>query len=177
MRTALTRAALLAALAIAAPAAAEPSQILDFRVAVTAEVVYAQLLLELDRLGEARVIPLADDGGHPDDVPWDGVFVGRDEGHWARYVEVRLVGVTPGGQEDLLFSGLVRTEEERRVMLGWRVKQMPAGNRALRTAAAYPDGAAGAVAGLPLVVAFGWGLFILCYVGWLVHAPPREGGA
>ncbi len=162
-------------LAALATARAEPPQIIDLRVAVSSALTYRALSMELDALGERHRVALVDDGSLADDVAWDGIYVGRIEGPWRRYAEARLIGTTPEGEEELLFSGLVRTEDRRRVMLGWWVRQLPQGNRAIRTAVAYPDGAAGAVASAPLVAAFGWGLFTLCYAGWLAWGRDRRG--
>ncbi len=155
--------------ALLTAARADAPQVLDLRVAVSSALTYSAVNLELNKLGEVVKIPLVDDGSLPDDVAWDGVYAGRHEGPWSRYVEARIVAETPSGEEELLFSGLVRTEDRYRVMLGWWVKQLPQGNRAIRTAVAYPDGAAGAVNGTPIVVAFGWGVFLLCYVGWMAQ--------
>jgi len=170
----MLKALLFAALAAQA-ADLDAPQTLDLRIAVSSAITYSALSVELSRLGEQVTLELVDDGSLPDDVAWDGIYVGRLVGPWSRYAEARVIGRAPSGEEELLFSGLVRTEDRRRVMLGWWVKHLPQGNRAIRTAVAYPDGAAGAVNSAPMLVAFGWGVFLLCYVGWLTQQTSSPG--
>jgi hypothetical protein len=54
-------------------------------------------------------------------------------------------------------------------MLGWRV--MASGQRytAVRTPLSYPGNVAEMFVALPLITGFGWGLFVLLYVGMLVR--------
>ncbi len=161
---------LLALLCGAAPAMEPPEQHrLVFEVAVPPHSVYTSFVIELDRLGDHRQLTLTDDGSHNLDRPYDGTYVASDEDAWSRYVEVTLVGIPLEGGEEVLFSGLVRTEDVRSSTIGWQVVQLAEEDpfTARRVAVARPGGAASMAEGLPMLVAFGWGLLLLVFVGTL----------
>lgn len=162
-----------------APVSAEvagSSQAIRIQVAIPNGLSYHRIRVELTRLGQQKVIELLDDGTLTGDRAWDGVFMGEDIGPYARYVNVRLVGVRPDGEEDVLFAGPVRTSDRREVLLAWRIErwrneESDAANpkwTALRVAPAWTGTDAAEVGLLPVVVAFGWGIFLLVYISRLV---------
>ncbi len=155
-------------------ALAEGTQTLVFQFAAPNDVVLERVHVELDRLGEAVVVPMTDDGTVRGDAPWDGVYIGRHEGDYARYVSVRLFGRRSGGESELLYAGVERTPDRRLVQLGWGGMREGQSLLALRSAVAYPGNRMRSVEGLHIVVGFGWALLVLCYVGFLVVARRRK---
>ena len=158
----------------APPLATEASQVLGFQVAVSIGVALSSVWVEAERLGEQSVITLADDGSVPEDLPWDGIYVGSQPGPYARYSGVRLFGRDAAGVDTLLWEGTVRTEDAWRPTLGFRVSWQGDHLRAERVALALPTGPGAIAEGLPVIVAFGWGLFVLVAVGLIVRRAPGE---
>lgn len=152
----------------------EAPQVLGVQVAVSHGVAFSSVWAETSRLGETRVLPLADDGTVPEDLPWDGIYVGSEPGPYSRYVTLRLYGRLDDATEALLWEGTVRTEDAFRPTLGFRVAWQGDHLRAERVALALPTGPGAIAEGLPLLVAFGWGLFVLTFVGILVRRPPVD---
>lgn len=154
--------------------AVEP-QTLRFEVAVPPDEPFSTFTLELTRLGTTTSLALTDDVTLEDisAIPYDGVFVGSHTAAWSRYVVVQLSGVNLDGEAAMLYVGIVRTDNVRFSVLGWQVLRSGNGYIARRVAGAYPGNAPQIVGGMPLVVASGWGLFVLVYGMWLV-AQRRE---
>ncbi len=138
-----------------------------FRVTAPSTAGFDNYFLELTRLGEDQLIRLSDDGSNPEDLAFDGVFSGAHTGHYARYVTARLFGHAPDQEPTLLYSGVERTDDVHEVILGWRLIRRDQDFTAVRAPAAYPGNITEVHLGLPLLVAFGWGGFVLAYVGFL----------
>ncbi len=164
---------LLLAIFLGVAVASEPEHRLVFEVAGPSRGVFSGFVIELDRLGVQRSLRLADDGVHPLDRPADGVFVASDDDAWSRYVGVHLVGIDLEGEEELLYAGTVRTDDTRTTTVGWEVFAMAEGPQARLVPVARPGGAAVMSEGLPLIVAFGWGLLVLVFVGLLSRKARR----
>ncbi len=78
-------AALIAALLLSSPAAAEElQQILEFQVSAPSGVVFEDVVVVFDRLGEEIEVVLADDGRDWVDLANDGVYLGRHQGEYSR---------------------------------------------------------------------------------------------
>lgn len=159
-------------LATARPAA-EPSgralnaaqrQVIVFQAAVSSRTTYSGLHVELVRLGDDTDVELTDDGSQPGDLAWDGVYTGQVVGDYSRYVNARLVGTKDDGTQDVLFAGMVRTDDQRLDIIGWQVMMTPRGWEALRVPVSYPGKALIVVSGLPILIAYGWGALLLLYV-------------
>ncbi|NOY28086.1 MAG: hypothetical protein GXP62_19650 [Oligoflexia bacterium] len=139
-------------------------QVIVFQAAVSSRTTYSGLHVEVVRLGEDTDVELTDDGSQPGDLAWDGVYTGQMVGDYSRYVNARLVGTKDDGTQDVLFAGMVRTDDRRLDTVGWQVMMTPRGWEALRVPVSYPGKALIVVSGLPLLVAYGWGALLLFYV-------------
>lgn len=145
-------------------------QRISFEVAVSPGITFSRVWVELDRLGDKDVVGLTDDGSVREDVPWDGVYVGSQSGGYARYVSVRLLGADEGGVETLLWEGTARTADAFHEVLAFRVASDGADVYAQRVAIALPTGPSATAEGVPILVAFGYGVMVLVYVGFLTKA-------
>lgn len=156
-------------------ASATSAQVIDLQISMPSEGAFSSLEVELTRLGTQHTVRLRDDGGVANDLPHDGIWNGQLSGEYSRSVSVRVFGHRPQGSPQLLYSGIERTEDARHTMLGWRV--MASGQRytAVRTPLSYPGNVAEMFAALPLITAFGWGLFMLLYVGMMVRMQRGSG--
>jgi len=155
---------------------AHAEQTVLLEVAVDASVTeLLRLDAEIDRLGTASTLQLTDDGRHAEDRAHDNVFLGKVTGAPANAANVRLVGTDSDWKEWVLFEGVVRTDDVHLVKIDWLVVSDDNGIRAQRIAGTGPSSNNAMVAGMPLVVTFGWGLFVLCFVGWLVVYGSRRG--
>ena len=166
---------LCAFLAGGACAHAADDQIIDLQVSMPSRGSYVALDVEVTRLGAKHTVRLRDDGSVPNDLPWDGIWNARLSGEYSRLVSVRVFGQRAKGSPVLLYSGVERTEDARHVLLGWRVMTNAQGHSAVRTPLSYPGNVAEMFVALPLISGFGWGIFILLYVGMLVRLS-RQGG-
>jgi hypothetical protein len=167
---------MVAALGIGAPAtAAEIPQILEFQVAAPSGVVFEDVVVVLDRLGEEVEVVLTDDGRDWIDLADDGVFLGRHEGDYSRYVSVRIRANLLDGTSPEIYSGVVRTGDRRRAELGWVVMTGQGGTlKAMRAATAYPGNRVWHQDVAQLVAAGGWAVFLLYYVSRLVWLRRKE---
>lgn len=150
-------------------AMAAGEQVLDLQISMPSAGAFTALDVELTRLGSKHTVRLQDDGGVANDLPHDGIWNGQLSGQYARTVSVRVFGHHASGSPTLLYSGVERTEDRRHVMLGWRVGSSGQGYTAVRTPLSYPGNVAEMFVALPLITGFGWGLFVLLYVGMLVR--------
>ena len=146
---------------------ASGGQVLRFAVAVPSGPAWSSIWVEINRLGRSTALGLVDDGSSPEDIPLDGVFVGSQSGLYARYVTLRVFGRTVEGNEALLWEGTVATADQWQETIAFRVSALPEGTRAERVAVALPAGQSGFAEGVPVLVAFGWGTFVLTFVGLL----------
>jgi len=156
-------------------ATAADAQVIDLQVSLPSRIDYTALDLEVTRLGTKKTVRLRDDGSVPNDLPHDGIWNGRMSGTYSRLVSVRVFGHRASGSPDLLYSGVERTEDTRHVLLGWRVMRTGQNYSAVRTPLSYPGNVAEMFVALPLISGFGWGMFVLLYVGMLVRLSRREG--
>ena len=152
-------------------------QTLRFEVAVPSDALFSGFSVAVTRLGERTELALTDapptqTQGH-DWIPYDGVFIGEDSAEWSRYVVVELSGRPVDGDEEVLYVGIVRTEDTRHNVLGWQVLHAGEGFTARRVANAYPGNAPQIVGGLGFLMAYGWGVFALVYVIWLTGQAGR----
>ncbi len=154
---------------------AADNQIIDMQVSLPSRSAYVALELEVTRLGTKHSIRLRDDGSVPNDLPHDGIWNGRLSGTYSRLISVRVFGHRDSGSPELLYSGVERTEDTRHVLLGWRVMRTNQRYTAVRTPLSYPGNVAEMFVALPLISGFGWGMFILLYVGMLVRLSRRGG--
>jgi hypothetical protein len=143
------------------------SQVLLFNVAIPIDVVYSGIRIELQRLGETRAIVLEDKGSMPEDLPYDGVYVGRDVDAFSRYVQVTLIGDELDGTEAILYAGIIPTENRRLNTIAFHIHASTDRVFAYRVAAAHPGTAPQLAKGLPLLAAFGWTALLILYVGVL----------
>jgi hypothetical protein len=150
-----------------------PRQVILFELASPPHAVLRDVRVEMDRLGDQKTVVLRDDGFDPSDFGHDGVFVGRDEGPYARYVNVRVLA-TGDRRDELLYSGVLRTSDTRLVRLAFETKRLESGLTAFRSTSAYPGESFSVEEGLPLIAAFGWGMFALFYVMGLAGLFRRE---
>jgi len=158
-----------------AAAAAEVEQQVCLQVAMPEDASVTSVLAEVDRLGEQRELELIDDGSVPSDVSWDGVYTGCFTGAWARIVSVRLLIVEAGGEQKVAYAGTAQTPDARQAVLAWRVARRPEGTLvASRVASAWPGNQLALVESLPVVGAFGWALFLIAYVYFLVCVRRQE---
>ena len=167
MRT-LGRVVLLLLLMVGRPAAADV-QVLDLQISMPSSSGLDSLDVEVLRLGQTHMVRLTDDGSMAHDLPGDGLWSGQLAGPYARTVSVRILGHRSTGTLEVLYSGIERTEDAHHVMLGWRVRSSGSETTVARTPISYPGSRAEMAASLPLIAGFGWGLFILIYVGMLVR--------
>lgn len=161
--------------AVAAPAAGAPSdaQVLLFQVVLPVDQTVDGMELTVNRLGRELSLPLMDDGSDPADVAWDGVWVARAQGAYARYVRAMLVATLGGEASPPLDLGLVRTDDEHLCVVTWRVD--PERRSAVRSFVALPGVQHELISSLPLVATFGWLLFLLAWVSAMVRSrEPRS---
>jgi hypothetical protein len=164
----LGRVVLLVLLMVGRPAAAD-EQVLDLQISVPSSSGLDSVDVEVLRLGETHMVRLTDDGSVANDLPGDGLWSGRLAGPYARTVAVRIFGHRATGSLQVLYSGIERTNDARHVMLAWRVRSSGSETTVARTPISYPGSRAEMAASLPLIAGFGWGIFILLYVGMLVR--------
>lgn len=180
MRVGLRQTAVLAVLGIAIraalpAAAAEPGQVIEFQIAAPSTVVFEDVVVELDRLGEEVEVVLSDDGRDWIDLAHDGVFLGRHEGEYTRYLSVRIRANLLDGTSPELFSGMVRTGDRHRVELGWIVMIGQDGSlKAMRAATAYPGNRVWHQDVVQLVAGAAWAVFLVYYVSRLVWLRRKE---
>ncbi len=125
--------------------------------------------LELGRQPGRRVkVPLRDDGMAALDQPADAVYVGVDQGPYARLAQARLV-VDAGQGPQLVWEGVLSLPDKDLDGAAWTL-QVQQGQLLARPVAALPagDSIAGLVGGYPLAGATFWAAFLLIYVGVLV---------
>lgn len=148
--------------------------LIEFQASLSERTSLSGMTVEVVRLGSTKRITLTDDGQSLNDVPYDGVWVGSDVGAYSRTITVRLYGQQPTGEQVLLYSGVERTDSNDSATIGWRVNNVHDQYTAFRAPTSYPGNVSEIHVGLPLITAFGWGLFVLCYVGLLVRVTRRE---
>ena len=144
------------------------------QVSIPNAISYTKVKAEIIRLGNQSSITLVDDGSIGNDRPGDGIYLGQQTGLFARYIHLRLLGEQEDVDDALLFSGVVRTDDHHLAKLDFQVVKSVDGAIAFRSAASDPGQAYGPVRGIPMIVAYGWGLFMLMYVGWLVFFRFRQ---
>jgi hypothetical protein len=169
-------AALIAALLLSSPAAAEElQQILEFQVSAPSGVVFEDVVVVFDRLGEEIEVVLADDGRDWVDLANDGVYLGRHQGEYSRYISVRIRANLQDGTSPEIYSGVVRTGDRHRAELGWIVMTGQNGSlKAMRAATAYPGNRVWHQDVAQLVASAGWAVFLLYYVSRLVWLRRKE---
>ena len=160
--------------ALASPGNAGGDHLIEFQASLSERTSLSGLTVEVVRLGSTKRIALTDDGRTLKDVPYDGVWVGSDVGAYSRTITVRLYGQQPTGEQVLLYSGVERTDSDDVATIGWRVNSVHEQYTAFRAPTSYPGNVSEIHVGLPLITAFGWGLFVLCYVGLLIRSTRRE---
>jgi hypothetical protein len=153
-------------------------QTLRFQLSLPRELPGGRFWAEIERLGQPFEVPLTDDGSLGPDMPWDGVFHGIHHGEYARYVVVTVVAELPGESPRVLYTGVEWTGDPRVVELGYRLLEGGGDHlHVVRSAIAYPNNRMQAELGFRYVIAFGWGLFVLAYVAFLLWRTRREGEA
>ena len=158
------------ALAAQVPAPPPPAGEEDFQVAFVLyagnEVAFERVEVELDLPGGAQTIPLVDDGTLPEDMAWDGIYVGIWRGPFLRWAQVRLLA---GAQDApaVLSEGLERFYDQRGVQVAWRL--VPADRRvaAVRTAATPLAGTDDVQGRVELLASFGWAALLAVFLGTL----------
>jgi hypothetical protein len=160
--------------AVAAPGSSAGDHLIEFQASMSERTSLSGMTVEVVRLGETKRIILKDDGRTPKDVAYDGIWVGSDVGAYSRTITVRLYGQQPTGEQVLLYSGVERTDSDDSATIGWRVNNVHDQYTAFRSPTSYPGNVSEIHVGLPLIAGFGWGLFVLCYVGLLIRATRRE---
>jgi len=180
MRAGLCGASLAAGLAIAIGAvpraeASDPTQVIEFQVAAPSSVVFEDVVIVFDRLGEEVEVVLTDDGRDWFDLAHDGVFLGRHEGEYARYLSIQIHANLRDGTSAELFSGMVRTGDRSRVELGWVVLTgQDSSLKAMRAATAYPGNRVWHQDVVQLVAGAAWAVFLVYYVSRLVWLRRKE---
>lgn len=152
------------------------SQLIQFQVAMPSNTAFTAVRIDLLRLGQSQDIVLTDDGTNPSDVAYDGIWEGQHKGSYARYVTIRMFGADESGGQTLLYSGVERTEDKSHATLGWRVIQVYDTLTAMRTPDSYPGNVTEVHVSIPLVTGFGWGIFVLVYIGLAIPLVRRENG-
>jgi hypothetical protein len=159
---------------VAAPGSSADDHLIEFQASMSERTLLSGMTVEVVRLGETKRIILRDDGRTSTDVAYDGIWVGSDVGAYSRTITVRLYGQQSTGEQVLLYSGVERTDSDDSATIGWRVNKVNDQYTAFRSPTSYPGNVSEIHVGLPLITAFGWGLFVLCYVGLLIRSNRRE---
>jgi hypothetical protein len=171
--------AVLVALASTAWAGPGPSpedlQEITIQVVAPEGVVFADLSAELTRAGEVREVLLSDEGLVPGDNGWDGIWVGSDQGPYARYVGTRLFARVRGGEDEVIHSGLEWTPDARRADLGYQIIVHEDGRlEAVQVAVPTPGRRLRTALFLRVAAGFGWGLLALALLAVALLRPARE---
>ncbi len=135
----------------------------------------ASARVELIRGGESVEVSLTDDGAHPSDVPWDGVWTGGHVGVPVRDVASQVLITLKDGQEVTAFSGVMPVHDLRAATLAWQVVGVSGGSRAQSVVTALPGGAAVLPEGVSIYLGAGWTAVCFAVVAGLVHAYRRNG--
>ncbi|MCK6525564.1 hypothetical protein L6R49_29520 [Myxococcota bacterium] len=120
-------------------------------------------------LGEARAVPLRDDGQGPDERADDGVYTGALVHDGARVLSLRLAHRAPDGAEETLWEGLERvySPEDR-----WVFRLDDGAPRARRVAAPPLPPETPDLGAAPTAASLAWAGLVLLYVSTLL----RRGG-
>ena len=148
--------------------ASDPEQTLLFQVAAPSNVVFQEIVVEIERVGQTRTIPLVDDGSVASDLPWDGVYVGRDVGPYTRWLPVRILARWEGRNTLPLYAGIEKSDDPHLVSLGWQVRGDGTSLEARRAAAGWPGNRMVATEGLFMLGSLAWTLVVMTWVGFLV---------
>ncbi len=168
--------ALLCPLLALAPArAAEDEQELLLRLAVPAEAVLDGVTVELQRSGDTRSVSLVDDGTVAGDLPFDGIYTGRDRGPYTRLLPVRITVAATNAKPQLAYEGLVQTADSRQDAASWRLVKEFGLWKAMPTAAAYPGRTAASAGAMPTAMALAWGALVIGLVVWVVRGVRKDG--
>jgi len=149
-------------------------QVIAFQVSAPTNSAFAGVEVDLTRLGKQTRVRLSDDGTNANDVAYDGIWEGNHWAEYSRYATVRLFGVDAAGDRTLLYSGVERTEDKDHTTLGWRVIQIYDDLTAMRTPMSYPGNMTEVHVSIPLITAFGWGIFVLVYIGLVIPMVRRR---
>lgn len=151
-----------------------PTQTLLFQVAAPMHGQIVELRLEWTRLGEERSTRLTDDGLHPQDVPWDGVFVGSEVGPPVKDLAGRLVAIDAAGEEHLAWWGHLDVMDERGEAIAWHVGEAwPP--RARPVASAWPGDSVLVPDAIGVYVGASWTALCFIVAAALLHIRRREG--
>jgi hypothetical protein len=149
-----------------APGASQVSARVAFVLFAGSEIAFERAEVEIDLPSGPVVVPLVDDGSLPEDLAWDGVYVGIWSGPFQRWAQVRLLA---GAQDApaVLAEGLERFYGVRGVQIAWRL--IPADGRvvAVRTAASALGGSDDTQGRLELLASFGWAALLAVFLGTL----------
>lgn len=152
-----------------------PLQTLLFTVAGPTDGEVGQLVVSWTSAGGERALSLSDDGAHPADVPWDGVWTGGVSGTPTRELNARLLVTDIDGAEHVAFQGLLPVLDDRSAQLAWRLTDTQGVWRANPVIAAWPGDSAVIPESLSLYVGAAWTGLCLVVVAALVHVTRREG--
>lgn len=137
-------------------------QTLIFQVMFTRPQHVTEAYLQVERLDQRLELELRDDGLLPEDVAWDGIWVGRAVGPYARYVNASLNVTADGIGERSIDLGLVRTDDQHRNVVSWRADV--AETMANRSLVALAGPQFELIALTPLIATFGWLVALICLV-------------
>ncbi len=135
----------------------------------------ASVRLGLTRGGESVEVVLTDDGAHPTDVPWDGVWTGGHVGVPVRDVVASIVVTNAAGGEEPIFSGSVPVHDLRHATVAWQVSGETGHFRAQTIVTALPGGAAVLPEGVSIYLGAAWTAVCFAIVAALVHVTRRNG--
>ncbi|MFH1465447.1 MAG: hypothetical protein ABIO70_13755 [Pseudomonadota bacterium] len=144
-----------------------------FEMLVGNDVALERVEVELDLPSGVVVVPLVDDGSLPEDMAWDGVFVGIWRGPWLRWAHVRLLGGTQDAPE-VLAEGLERFSDVRRAHVAWRLVPVQRRFHGFRTAATPLAGTDDVRGRVELLGSFGWAAVLAIFMVTLA-VRAREG--
>lgn len=153
---------------------AESVQSLLFLVAGPRSGEVSVATLEWTVGGEARTVDLADDGTHPADLPYDGVWTAGAEGPPIRELEARLVLHDLDGKAHVAWEGPVAIADARSAVVAWQVGSAEPWQARL-VSAAWPGNAVYVPEAVSLYVGAAWTALCFVVVAALVHVTRREG--
>ena len=159
-----------AAMDVAPPADAPgadagPMQEILFQLVTPSKIAVTSATIEVERLVERSSIEMTDDGSIPEDIGYDGVFVGRHTAPFSLFLGAELLVSVRGREPVSVYRGILRTSDEQSETIGWQLSETEGDYQALRTAVSFPGRGAVLVEGRARLTLFGWGVFVVCLVG------------
>lgn len=150
-------------------------QEINIQVVAPEGITFNKITAEITRLGDLHEITLSDEGLVSGDTPYDGIWVGIEEGEFARYLPVRLMAqVQDGGEEITLYSGLEWTPDRRRADIGYQITENDNNElEAMRVAVPSPGKRMRTTEFLRVTSGFGWAILALCLVA-VARLNPKE---